>query len=252
MPDRAPIEADVAAYLLGALEPGERARVEQELAADPAGRATVAELAGTAELLNRAAPPYEVPAGLEARTFTALERAVAEDARPAPRLSERARPRLRRFRLPALRGLAVAGAAAVLLAGGVLAGSLLGGGGDDAPGELELQASLTAPGGDDGVATADVRETGIGRVVSFDSRDLRILPKGEYYALWFVGPGDSPESPNRISAGTFHPDSEGRSQVRFAAAVDPAEYPVLAVTAERGDGDPAPTFPDLLRSEPGG
>jgi len=40
----------------------------------------------------------------------------------------------------------------------------------------------------------------------------------------------------------------GGSRVRFAAAVDPAKYPVLAVTVEKGDGDPAPTLPDVLRS----
>jgi len=39
--------------------------------------------------------------------------------------------------------------------------------------------------------------------------------------------------------------------VRFAAAVDPAKYPVLAVTVEKGDGDPAPTLPDVLRSRAG-
>jgi len=75
--------------------------------------------------------------------------------------------------------------------------------------------------------------------------------KGDYYALWFVGPGDSAQSPNRISAVTFHPDPDGGSRVRFAAAVDPAKYPVLAVTVEKGDGDPAPTLPDVLRSPAG-
>jgi len=62
-----------------------------------------------------------------------------------------------------------------------------------------------------------VTETGIGRVIEFRSDDLAILPKGEYYELWFVGPGDSRRKSNRISAGTFHPDPEGRSHVSFAA-----------------------------------
>jgi hypothetical protein len=78
--------------------------------------------------------------------------------------------------------------------------------------------------------------------------ELPILPKGEYYELWFVGPGDRPGRVNRISAGTFHPDAQGRSNVRFAAAVDPAKYPGLAVTEEPGDGDPAPSRPDVMRS----
>ena len=108
---------------------------------------------------------------------------------------------------------------------------------------------LAAPSGV-GQASAEVRKTGIGRVIRFRSDDLPILPKGEYYELWFVGPGDSRSRPNRISAGTFHPDEQGVSSVRFAAAVDPAQYPVLSVTAEPGDGNPARTGPEVLRSAP--
>jgi Domain of unknown function (DUF4394)/Anti-sigma-K factor rskA len=81
--------------------------------------------------------------------------------------------------------------------------------------------------------------TVVGSAYSSDS--LPILPKGAYYELWFVGPGDRPGRRNRISAGTFHPDRQSRSHVRFTAAVDHARFPVLSVTAEPGDGDPRPT-----------
>jgi hypothetical protein len=117
------------------------------------------------------------------------------------------------------------------------------------PGELELRTTLRAPDGGQ-TATASVRATGIGRVIEFRSDELPILPEGDYYELWFVGRGDRPRDPNRISAGTFHPDENGRSRVRFAAAVDPAKYGSLAVTEEPGDGDPAPSRPDVLRSQP--
>ncbi len=93
-------------------------------------------------------------------------------------------------------------------------------------------------------------KTGIDRVIEFRTDDLPILPKGEFYELWFVGARDTETSPNRISAGTFHPDEAGRSHVTFAAAVDPAEYPILSVTAEPGDGDPRRTGAEVLRSEP--
>ena len=62
-----------------------------------------------------------------------------------------------------------------------------------------------------------------------------------------VVPGDRPGAPNRISAGTFHPDPEGRSRVIFHAAVNPRNYPGLAVTREPGDGDPDPTGVDIMR-----
>ena len=45
---------------------------------------------------------------------------------------------------------------------------------------------------------------------------------------------------DRISAGTFHPDPEGVSDVRLTAAVDPAKYPILIVTAESRRRRPAP------------
>ena len=93
----------------------------------------------------------------------------------------------------------------------------------------------------------EVVKIGIGRVVSLDTFDLPILPTSEYYEIWFVAPDDTPDSPNRISAGTFHPDDDGRSEVTFAAAVDPVKYPVVEITAEPGDGDPSPTGPVVMR-----
>lgn len=88
----------------------------------------------------------------------------------------------------------------------------------------------------------------IGRAIEFRSTRLPILPKGEYYELGFASPRDRPGHPDRISAGTFHPDPEGVSDVRLTAAVDPARYPTLVVTAEPGDGDPRPGGHEVLRS----
>jgi anti-sigma-K factor RskA len=133
---------------------------------------------------------------------------------------------------------AVAAAAAILLLALQLGGPA---------GELELRTVLGSPSGAE--AMVEVRKTGIGRVIELRTDELPILPKGDYYELWFVGPEDSQARPNRISAGTFHPDENGRSDVTFAAAVDPALFPVLSVTAEPGDGDPRPTGPEVLRSQ---
>jgi len=109
----------------------------------------------------------------------------------------------------------------------------------------EFEVALQGP-----VAQARVTGVmvGIGRIVTFRSDDLPILPKGEYYEVWFVGPGDRPGRPNRISAGTFHPDEQGRSEVELTAAVDPTKYPELSVTAEPADGDPSPNGPEVLRA----
>jgi len=214
-------------FALGRLEGEERQAFERHLAACARCAEELRALGDAAALAALAAPPFRLPAALERRTFVAVERSAASPPRP------RSRPR---WRLAAAGAVAAAAAALVL---GVRA--------DSPPGELELRAALHGAGGSVG-ASVDVRKTGIGRVVSFRSDTLPILPKGDYYELWFVGPGDRPGRPNRISAGTFHPDENGRSHVVFAAAVDPALYPTLSVTAEPGDGDPRPTGPEVLRS----
>ncbi len=139
-------------------------------------------------------------------------------------------------------------AAAFVLGGVVLNGD---GRGEDllAGGVVEFDAALASP---DGAATATATavgiRTGIGRTVQLRTDDLPILPTGELYELWFVGPDDTPAAPNRISAGTFHPDERGRSRVDLTAAVNPKQYPELSVTAESGDGNPTPTDNEVLRA----
>jgi hypothetical protein len=227
------LHADLGSYVMQALEPAERIAFERHLESCGRCRAELAELAGLPALLGGMAPAWEPPTGLGARVLVAVERAAAGggDARPARR-----RPQI------GLR-LALAPVAAALLALAVLAGSRLGGG---QPGELELQATLSAPAGG-AEASVRVTRTGIGRVIVLRTDELPVLPQGELYELWFVGPGDSRSRPNRISAGTFHPDEDGRTDVQLAAAVDPALYPVLSVTREPGDGDPRPGV-EVLRS----
>ena len=224
---------DLAAYLLQALTPEEHERFERHLDSCAACRAELVELTEPALLVAHAAPPYALPRGLEGRTFAAIEREAAGPPRPV------LLPRRRRRYSRVLAATAVAAVAALAFAVGARL--------DRPAGSVELRTALVAPDGDP-AANAEVRRTGIGRVIRFESDELPILPKGEYYELWFVGPGDTPATPNRISAGTFHPDEDGRSHVTFAAAVDPAKYPVLSVTAEPGDGNPEPTGPEVLRS----
>jgi anti-sigma-K factor RskA len=232
---------DVAGYLLGSLSPAERTAFEKHLAGCAACREQVRELSVPAELLARAVPAYDIPPNLEARTFSAIEQSAAAE-RPRPSVpAQLSRP----WRRP----LALAAVAAVLAAGAFVATQQLdrsGGGG-----RVELEAVLAAPEGGPDRATVVVSATEIGRVIFFESDDLPILPKGEYYELWFVGPGDTLGRPNRISAGTFHPDEQGRSRVELTAAVDPRLYPALSVTAEPADGNPQRTGPEVLRSGPG-
>lgn len=141
---------------------------------------------------------------------------------------------------------ALAAAAAVVLALTLGAATGLGPGRPGGGAAVEFDAALRTAAG--GRAQVTGTKVGIGRLVHLRSDDLPILPKGEFYEVWFVGPGDRPGAPNRISAGTFHPDAEGRTDVELTAAVDPTAYPEVSVTAELGDGDPGPSGTEVLRS----
>lgn len=190
------------------------------------------DFAGLDGLLRDMAPAAALPAGLRERTL----RAVAETPLGEVRPQRPVRRRLR-FVLAGAAGAAAIAAAAFLL---VLGGA--------SPPEPELRATLRGSGPPVMTARVEVVKTGVGREIELRTDELPILPTGEYYELWFVAAGDTPSTPRRISAGTFHPDRHGRSHVRFTAAVDPSRYPELSVTAEPGDGDPRPSTTEVLRS----
>ena len=152
----------------------------------------------------------------------------------------RRRPQHRRAAL----WLAVAAAVVALVGGVVVMRTVT----SDNSGVVEFAGTMAGPDGEPAPAELRVVATGIGRVVELDTEALPILPTGELYEVWFVGPGDAPENPNRISAGTFHPDQTGRSDVQLTAAVDPSLFPIVEVTAEPGDGDPRATGPVVLRA----
>jgi anti-sigma-K factor RskA len=230
------IHVDVAGYALDALPPDERAEFERHLDHCESCRQELAELVPVARLLPRAAPAVAPPPSLQARIFIAIERDAAEPPAPVARPRPRWLPRL-----------AAVGAVVLALAAVGLAGRRLGE--DRRPGTVEVDARLVAPRSGGPSGSVRVTELGIGRSVAIESDDLPELDnRREFYEVWFVGPGDSRRRPNRVSAGTFHPDAAGRTDVRLTAAAVPRDYPVISVTREPRDGDPRRTGPEILRS----
>jgi hypothetical protein len=144
-----------------------------------------------------------------------------------------------------VRHLAVAAAAVTALGLGFAGGRMLDG--NDSTGVLEFAGPLMTPDGAIG-GQVSVRRVDTGRVVRLASDALPLLPSGGFYEVWLVGPGDTPDTPNRISAGTFHPDRNGHSSVQLLAAVDPTRYAEIVVTAEQGDGAPSADGPEVLRA----
>lgn len=111
-------------------------------------------------------------------------------------------------------------------------------------GATEYAGPLVAASGEE-LGELEVVEAGIGRVVRVDTTALPVLPAGGLYQVWFV---DADDPARRVTAGTFHPFADGTTQVRLAAAVDPVRYPVLEITVEPGDGDPAPSGEVVVRT----
>jgi anti-sigma-K factor RskA len=220
---------DLAGYVLGALDPGETAAFEQHLAGCDACRAEVDDLQGLPELMDRAAPPIEVPPGLRERTFAAVERAAAGSRR----------------RGPLLRLAAVAAALVVALLGGVVV-SQSGGGGR---GEV-IELALAAQQGQTGRATAELRRVDDGVAIDMEVSGMAPNPPGSVYECWFVGQGDTLEQPNRVSAGTFTIGASGRASLRMHSAADLRRFPVMGVTLETDGGRPERTGKKILVSGP--
>ena len=219
---------DLAGYVLGALDPGEQAAFEQHLAGCDTCRAEVEELQGLPALLDRAAPPIEVPPGLRQRTFAAVERAAGK-----------------RRRGPLLRLAAVATALVVALVGGVVVSQL--GGGDR--GQV-IELALSAQPGRTGRATAELRREGDGVAVDMEVSGLAPNSPGSVYECWFVGPGDTLQQPNRVSAGTFTVGPGGRASLHLHTAADLRRFPVMGVTLETDGGNPVRTGEKILGSAP--
>ena len=187
MPELAPHpHPDLGGYVLGALEPAERADFEEHLAGCERCQAEVAELRGLPELLEQAAPPVEVPPSLRERTFAAVERAAAQQRRR------------RRLRL-ALTAVAACLVLVVAFVGGYTLSRV----GPFADRGRVIEFALAAPDGGPARATAKVRQVGDGLAITMEVSGLAPNPPGSVYECWYVGPGDSLARPNRVSAGTF-------------------------------------------------
>jgi anti-sigma-K factor RskA len=230
---------DLAGYLLGRLEPEEEESFRHHLATCATCRTQLEELSALPGLLEQAAAPFEVPDDLQAKTMAAIEREAAPARRPE-------RARLLRV------GAAVSVAAALVVA--LVLGIQIGRSQRpplSAPvqGDLEMQEVLRNPSNPSRTGFAEVRHVGTERVVYFRSSELGRLPRGEYYELWFVGPGDARAKPNRVSAGTFTPDSRGRARIVLTVAIDPADYTIISVSVEPTNGNPAREGPDVMRSD---
>jgi anti-sigma-K factor RskA len=106
--------------------------------------------------------------------------------------------------------------------------------------------ALADPEGGPARGQAVVFETDAGLEVELSVEGLEPTPEDAVLECWFVGEGDSPETPNRVSVGTFRVDSSGEAEVQMSGAVDLDQFPRMGVTLETDGGDPAQTGDKVL------
>lgn len=264
------------AYVLGALDPDERAEFERHLADCQACANEVRSLRPVVDGLGQVVPLVDPPAALRERVLTAATRTASN--RIAPSADRTTEPELKRKARATsaspwstLAQLATAASLAVAVGLGIYVWQLRG-----RLTEVERrldEATARAAASETQVAAlqraaVDVRTTALvigapdllrvdlagqagspAKARAFWSRahglvftavDLPALPPGKVYQLWVVG-GQAP-----VSAGIFEPDAAGRATTIVEAGRAFPEPAAFAVTLEPAGGVTQPTGDKVL------
>jgi anti-sigma-K factor RskA len=259
MSDPASPHVEVAVYLLGKLEADEAAAFEAHLAGCPDCRRQLEEFRSLPELLATATPAIPLPDALRDRTLAAVRQAAtrAEPAPAAPAAAPAVEAPAPAAPAPVLPGrpwwrrrwLVIAVAAAALVAALAVPGALLLFGDDG--GEV-TRLTLVAAEGASGRGQVTVTQTAAGRTFDVRIQGLRPPPLGSLYELWAVHPNDTLERPQRVSLGTFTTGADGSAHLTAFTAAPANRFPVVGVTQEPVDGNPARTGPRTLIPGPSG
>jgi Anti-sigma-K factor rskA len=249
------LHADLAGFLLGALDQVEVDAFAQHLIGCVDCQGELAQLAHLPGLLVDVVPADQVPPGLEERTFAVIEAAARQPAtataaswssgEPSTGSSGQVVP-LRPGRRPgrAIRPAWLSVAAAVIvIAAGV--GGLLATRGRRASVPLAT-IQLTAGNGGHARGVATVRAVEGGLTIDMAVDGLPVSPPGTMYTCWLVADGDTLAHPNRVSVGSFTVRAPGRIHVQWTTAADLHRFPHLGVTIEPDNGNPSHQGPKVL------
>jgi hypothetical protein len=231
------VREELGAYVLGALDEHDAARVLAHLDRCEACRSTHEALVAVPALLElvephpaqRVSPPGpDVEAGVLADFARARARGGGGSVRRWSRRLGLARP------LPAALGGALGGAA-VTLAALVLAGAFREGPATQAVTLTSRDTTATA--------RATLGSAGTGTRVDLRVQGLPPTRGGEVYEVWFV------RRDGRVSAGTFTVPRRDEVRVQLASAARVGEYRRLGVSREPDGLDPARNGPSVLAGD---
>jgi anti-sigma-K factor RskA len=212
---------ELAAYLLGALDPGEMAELEQHLAGCEECSAELERLRPAVQALPESVERIEPPSPLRARVMAEV-RADADGARARKRS-----PRRRSVLLRPATGIA----AIALIAAGIAAFAISGGDSDDGP-------TTVVSGKPPGVTVEMVRDGDSG---TLRLANLRRLPPDKALQAW-VQRGERVERAGPL----FEPRRDGTAT---AAIGDMRGVSTVMVTAEPRSGSAFPTSEPLVSVE---
>jgi hypothetical protein len=227
---------EVAAWVLGALDPDDLAAFEEHLQYCEQCQAEAAEFAPVGEGLKFAAPAVEPPADLELKTVSAVQYAAMAQwrteprSRPEPVQKPGSAGRASRWwhlhwTNPLLSAVTALGAAAVTAA--VFIGVHIF---QSAAPAVAASYDLRSQPGQAGSATATARDTAGGYEIQLTAKNLPKLGSGQFFECWYAGPDNRPGHRELISGGTFA-SSNGRFTMWTAA--DPGTFKVMQITEEQ-------------------
>jgi anti-sigma-K factor RskA len=225
---------DLAAYMLGALEPGEAAELERHAEGCEHCRAEMRWLTPAVQALPEAAARLEPPRELRSRVMAEVRDDAGARVRPDGARYGEAEPGLRKRASRWLQGLGsgpmglrpVVGVAASVLVVAVVAGFAIGGG----IGSGEGGTSTVVAGKPPGVTAKVVRQGNSG---TLELADVRQLPSDRVLEAWVRREGKI--EPVRA---LFVPDRKGRASTTIA---DMHGVDTVMVTTEPAGGSSAPT-----------
>jgi anti-sigma-K factor RskA len=213
---------DIAAYLLGALEPGEAAELERHIAGCPECEQELRRLRPAVQVLPETVESVEAPAALRGRLMEQVRsEAAGSQAAPAAHRAPR-----RRFGLRPLAGLAAAALVVAAIGGYAISDGGSGGG---------PQTTTVVTGHSPGVTAEMVRE---GETGTLRLANLHQLPAGKVLQAW-VQRGKRVVSAKAL----FVPNSDGTA----TATIDNMDdVNTVMVTAEPRGGSIQPTSAPIV------
>jgi anti-sigma-K factor RskA len=177
----------------------------------------------------------------EPATPPPLRAAVAERHDPAARRRRGRAGRPGLFAAPfVLRPAIAAAAALVLVALGAVGGALMVGG-DGTPAGREVALAAVGDGSRGAHADAWLHSNAMRLTVS----GLPRVGGGGFYEVWMMR-----DATHLVALGSFRVGTDGRARVDLPVTASPRRFPVLDISREPADGDPAHSGHSVLRSRP--